>query len=205
MKKIEKIVGFSTNHPVVDVETYNNLEDYGIRPWPYHKGEIGIAGFFVDDKITQFLLIHKENIEIFRKAVHDILSTLSGKLLHAFNTEMETGSFKKFLGYSPQFHEIKPFNGKGTTKEYFFAYLLRTGRVAPDFVKFEDPLNGDSFKCIECLNNGRFEDALGHNICCLTKEALILEHNDFIIEQFKHLLNKDMWLRDGKSLPLIKG
>lgn len=203
IRRIDKTVSFSTKHPIVDVETYNNLGSYGINPWPYHLGEIGIAGFFVDNKITQFLLKDKNNIEKIREGISDHLSTLSGKPLYAFNIRMEIGCFNNLLGRSPQFLEAMPFHGRGASKEYFFAFLLKHDKVTFDSREFIDPLNGDGVACIDALNKGQYQDALDHNHCCLTKEATILEYKNFIRKKHNHLVDETGWLIRGKTLPSL--
>ncbi len=169
--------------------------------WDYYKGEISIAGFFVDDKIIQFMLMNKNKLNNFQKEVKNFLSTLNEKKLHAFNVKMETGCFTKLLGNSPQFHEIMPFRGKGANKEYHFNYLIKKGVIPSNFMKFKDPLNGRSELCLKYWEDQRFKEVGLHNVCCLTKEATILQHRDFIIKQFNTLLDENGWLKSGASLP----
>jgi len=202
MEIIKTPVRFSTSHPIADVEIKNKpLDAYGRLD--YQKGEICVAGFFTDNGITQFVLKNEPKIEEFKRGVNDFLGTINEKNLHAFNMNMETGCFTKLLGRSPKIHEIKPFNGRGTTKEYFFTYLLKKKIEDPDSACFDDPLNGRSDLCPEYWQRGLFEDVRKHNLCCLTKEAKILKHRDFILKEFSPLIDRNGWLNSGASLPLI--
>ena len=117
MEVKKTVANFSTKHPVVDVEISNDIE---IHRWDYSKGEISVAGFFVDNEIIQFMLKNKSNLNKFQKEIMEMLTTLDGRKLHAFNIRMETGCFSNLLGNSPQFHEIMPFSGRGSNKEYHF-------------------------------------------------------------------------------------
>ena len=138
--KIDKtLVKFSAKYPIVDVETTNE-----IMPSSWSEGDICIAGFFVDENITQFMLINKSNLKKFRDAIKDFLSTIGNRPLYAFNTEVETGCFNTFLGRPLNFNEIKPFNGSGTTKENFYKYMVEKKFIGPDGIGFKDPLKGNS-------------------------------------------------------------
>jgi hypothetical protein len=190
----------STPNPVVDFEISNDIA--GLK-WNYEKAETSVVGFLVDNEITQIMLTDKSKINEFRMAIKDILSTIEGSKLHAFNTRMEFGCFKNLLGYSPKLYEIgPPIKGRGTTKDYFFNYLTRQGKVPSD-LKLEDPLNGDGRLCMRYWKEGRFEEVRLHNVCCLIKEAKILEHRNFITEQLGHLVDRNGFLLPGVSLPKI--
>lgn len=202
MEMIKTPACFSTKYPIVDVEIKNKpLDAYGRLD--YLGGEICVAGFFMDDKIIQFILNDESKIEEFRRALNDFLRTIKGKKTYAFNIRMEEGCFTRLLGYSPEVYEIKPFSGRGASKEYFFRYLVKKKVVTPDSVCFADPLNGKGYLCPEYWQRGRFGDVRKHNLCCLTKEAKILEHRGFIVRKFSPLLDGTDWLKPGATLPPV--
>lgn len=171
MKIIETDISFSSKHPVVDVEVSNDLSRLD---WNYEKGEISVAGFLVDNKITQFMRIKQANINKLQISIKDFLSTISKRQLYAFNTNMEIGCLKNLLGESPKFFEIKPFQGYGTTKEYFFDVLVKKRMIKPEDIP-KDPLLGQSKLCMDYWKKGRYDDVRKHNSCCLIKESSFLE------------------------------
>lgn len=204
MRIVKTHVPFSTKLPVVDVEIKNNIRDASGR-FNYYRGEICIAGFFIDDEITQ-LVLKEPTLEEFRRGVHEYLGTINSEKLHAFNTNMEEGCFTKLLGCYPRMYEIKPpIKGRGTTKEYFFGFLVSRGIEKPESACFTDPLNGESERCPDCWGKGRHEDVRKHNLCCLTKEARILEHQNFILKELSHLIDSNGWLKLGATLPPVQG
>ncbi len=196
MKVVKTPAMMGTRHPIVDIEISNNLDPH----WDYSLAKPCLVGFFVDEELTQFLLMshNEKKTKDFVKKIQDFLSTIDGRP-HAFNTKMETGCFKVLLGYSPKLHEIKPFNGKGVSKEYLFSYLVKKGAVSN--FPFRDPLNGHSELCPELWRKGHFEEVRQHNVCCLTKESKILEHRELLLNDFQHLLKEDGWIQEGVELP----
>ncbi len=199
MKTIKTSVPFSTKYPIVDVEISNDISSN----WDSSKGEISVAGFLVDNEITQFLLINKSKLGEFRNQINDFLSTVTEKQLYAFNIKMETGCFEKLLSKSLVFREIKPknFRAKGFNKDYCFGYLIKQDIISKDFIWFEDPLKGNGRLCMNCWSAGEFEKVRLHNVCCLLKEAKILQHKDFLEKQLSPFFKEDGWLKDGVSLP----
>ncbi|MQY60397.1 hypothetical protein GH153_00955 [bacterium] len=202
MEMIKTPACFSTKYPIIDVEIKNESLDAQGRFDP-RRGEICIVGFFIDDKITQFMLKDESKIEEFGQAVNDFLGTMNGKKAYAFNVNMEEGCFTELLGHSPRIYEIKPFRGRGATKEYFFKYLVKKKIETPDSICFKDPLDGRSKLCAEYWQKGRFEDVRKHNLCCLTKEAKILEHRYFIVKEFSPLIDRNDWLKPNATLPPV--
>lgn len=230
MKPIITSVSFSTKHPIADVETKTVIPYVsvnGAKKPDCHNVEINVAGFFVDNAITQFRIVDESELDIFRNQIRDFLSTINGKQLHAFFIDVEKGCFENLLGNSPAFakiEEIMPFKGK--KKEYLFSYLVANGEdipisvIPPEGFKenlmeekakdatlpvisingFPDPYNGDSRKCI----GGNIEDTGRHNVCCLLKEAIILSKKDFFNKEFGHRLNKGRFLNDDVLLPSEK-
>lgn len=197
MKIIRTKASFSTDFAIVDNESTGVFScKKGILD-----ADTFLVGIFVDDTITQLMLKDGSKREEFRKAVSDEITALDGKPLFAFNADMEMGSFKKILGTPPRIREIKPFNGRGVTKEFLFSVLVRERIVQGE--GFEDPLNGESCRCPECWKNGNHEDVRKHNVSCLTKEAKILLHSGFLRNYFSKYLRSDGWLGDDFVLQRI--
>ena len=201
MEVVKTTVGFTTNQPIVDVEISNNPRNLQGKLDP-NKGNICVAGFLVDNTMSQFLLKHDSQKQAFKEAVAEFLASIANKKLHAFYIDMEQGCFTNLLGWSPRLHEVKPpIKGRGTTKDNFFTYLTKTDKVLPEELGFTDPLHGRGELCPEYWKNGRYEDVRQHNVCCLTKEAKILEHKEFIMEQLTEHINENGWLsQDFSSL-----
>lgn|GEM_PF-1884744 len=207
METKETKINFSTKHPIADVETPIDLPCIGgTKKFDYLKGEVCIAGFFVDDKITQFLLMNKSKSAEFCNNINSFLSTINGKQLHSFNINMESGCFTNLLKKSLSFNEIQPFHGKGINKEYCFGYLIKKKQCLDmrGIVGFDDPLNGDSSKLPDYWNKGLYEECRRHNVGCLVKEAKILQYRDFLIKEHSNLLDGNGWLRNGALLPSLK-
>ncbi len=202
MEMIKTPACFSTKYPIIDVEIKNEPRDAQGRFDP-RRGEICVAGFFIDNEITQFMLKDESKIEEFRQAVNDFLGTMKGKKAYAFNIRMEGGCFTRLLGRSPIIYEIQPLHGKGANKEYFFKYLAKKKVETPDSICFKDPLNGRSELCPEYWRKGRFEDVRKHNLCCLTKEAKILKHQYFLVKEFSPFIDRNGWLKPTVTLPPI--
>jgi len=202
MRTVKTAVPFSTKLPVVDVEIKNKIKDASGK-FHYDKGEICVAGFFIDDEITQ-LVLKEPNQEEFRQGVREYLGTINSEKLHAFNTKMEEECFTKLLGCRLRMYEIKPpIKGSGTSKEYFFRFLVSKGVEKPESAFFKDPLNGHSERCPECWEKGLYEDVRKHNLCCLTKEALILKNQSFILKELSHLVDLNGWLKRDVTLPSV--
>ena len=198
MKVIETPVNFSTKYPIVDVEISNNIAP----EWKWSEGKISVAGFLVDNVITQFMLMNNSNLTEFRNKINNFLSTLTKKQLYAFNINMETGCFENLIGESPIFHEIKPpFKIPRFNKDYCFGYLIKHSIISKDSIGFEDPLKGNSGLCIKCWSDGEFENVRLHNVCCLLKEAKILQHKAFLEKKFSHLCDENGCLKSGAYLP----
>jgi hypothetical protein len=166
------------------------------------EGDTFLVGILIDNDITQIMLINSSKLEEFKRAIADELSVINKKDLYAYNSDMEMGSFKKLLGESPNIFDMKPFSGRGATKEYFFSVLVKEKVIKADSIGFSDPLNGDSKKCPDYWNRKLYDEVRDHNRCCLTKEAKILEHNDYLKKRFSSLVNNG-WLKDDAVLPEI--
>lgn len=194
---LERKVDFFSEVPIIDNEISN---DIGILGWDYEKAKPCIVGILFKNKITQFVLYenHKEIVEKFKAELMNFLDELP-KPLFAFNTKMERGNFKGFLNREYRFEEIKPFNGKGASKEYFFRFLLEKGLIVKTD-SFEDPLRGNSRLVMSRWESERYEDVVKHNICCLVKEFNILENKKKITQEHNNILNESGWLKDGVVL-----
>lgn len=179
---------FLNDNCIVDNEISNDISP----DWDYTKGKPIVVGFLHKDKIDIFLA-EKENDKDFQQAVDEFIQKKvdDGVDLYSFNRYMELGNYKGAWGIDNwQIKEIKPFKGRGWTKDKFFNELIARKQI-PD-VKVADVFGGDASLCIyyweKYQDTGKIEFALKiveHNINCLLKESVIQKNRDFFRNTFK--------------------
>lgn len=169
---------------ITDVEIENDISPR----WDYKEGKIVTVGFIYGDEITIIQKIKSDNPEDFKKRVLQELSKY--KFLYAFNFNMEKGAFYGLLRKYFDIQEIKPFKGKGWSKDKFYKTLQKFWDIN---CEIDDPFKGDGSKVIEAYKKGDYTDIINHNKNCLIKEAFILKHKKQLYTRFLGLINKDGW------------
>lgn len=184
MRKVETLVALGSPVVIVDNEIANDLS---LVDWDYRQGDVICVGILMGSKIVQFLREPEDDIKRFKQEVSDFLDGL-GKTFYAFNFLMEKGNFQGFLDKSYYVQEIKPFKGRGWTKNKFYEELVEDGIVK----EVSDPI--DSRDVMKCYQNGEYEKILEHNRACCIKEYHIFMNNERFLKKYGDRINEQGWI-----------
>jgi hypothetical protein len=178
--------------PIVDVEITNDIKNL-LGQFEYQKMDICCVGIIIGDQIVQiFREPDTDDGPQYRKVASSHVSRY--KKMYAFNRMFEYVGLKSYLGLeSVCVEEIKPFNGKGWTKDQFFADLASDGKVKTKMP--DDPFHGNAALVIPSWARGDVESILKHNVVCLLKEHYILEHHDYLHGKYAHRIGPNGWYR----------
>ena len=175
-------VPFSSEWCIVDNEISNDITNpIKGADWFYDKADLICCGILDKDEILIFFREKEDDLEHYKNSLRNILDS-KGKL-YAFNFNMEKGNFKGFLNKSYDVLEIKPFKGKGWSKQKFFEELLNDKKVLEKDCP-KDPIEDDSGKCLELYAKGDYETIINHNISDLVKQYAILKHKKYIYSKY---------------------
>lgn len=173
--------------PVVDVEIENDISS----DWDYEKGEVVTVGILYGNKIK---IIQKEKDDDYVKFMTSIeVEIRKHKSIYAFNYLMERGCLHRLTTFYFDVKEIKPFKGKGWSKDKFFKELCKLKNLKLDL---EDPLNGDGSKVMDYYKKEKYEDIIQHNLNCVVKEAYILKYKKDLFEHFKENISPSGWFEE---------
>jgi len=177
--------------PIVDVEITKSV---GLHEHELRTMDICCIGIIVGNQIIQ---IHREpranDVSQFKREAISCIERYP--LLHAFFRDFEYHGLRGYLDFdSFEIAEIKPFKGKGWTKEKFFGELVADGIARVPMPV--DPLDGNGALVPRCWANGDIRSILDHNVCCVLKEHYILEHRDHLYEKHSHRINENGWYED---------
>jgi hypothetical protein len=176
---------------IVDNEISNDISTPK-GDWNYEQGDIICCGILKDDEIIVMLREKTDTIAHYQKYLKQNLSKI--KTMYAFNNKMELGNFKGFLGESYKIDEIKPFMGRGWSKQKFFEELVKDKKTN---MTFSDPLENNSKKVLNCYKNEDYESIVNHNLADLVKQAIILQNKNYLINKYSDYLSEDGWILDG--------
>jgi hypothetical protein len=176
--------------PIVDIETTGNVRTSTGRN-EYQKADICCVGMLVGDQIIQ---IHREpgandTAQFKRETISHIGSH---PIVHAFNRDFEYYALTSYLDIDSIYvYEIKPFKGRGWTKDRFFEELVSDGIVKTRVPI--DPFHGDSTLVFPSWASGDIKSILDHNVVCLLKEYHILENQKYLYDKYSRRINEDGW------------
>lgn len=175
--------------PIVDIETTNITTSW--RGEDYRKADICCVGIIVDNQIIQ---IHREprlnDITQFKRET--VSHMMRYPRVYSFNSDFEYHGLGGYFGVDcVSVEEIKPFKGKGWSKDKFFQELLDEGIIKAQMPR--DPFGGDSSLVCRCWENGDVQSILDHNVVCLLKEHYILENRDRLHDKYSHRIDADGW------------
>jgi len=173
--------------PIVDVEICNDINT-GDGYWDYESSDIVTFGVLYGNKATIIQREINDNVNNFKKKIKEKMDSFP--LCYSFNFRMERGALFGFLGKRYVVEEIKPFKGKGWSKDKFFSVIEKIKKVED---KVFDPLGGDSSLVKEKYFSKNYNDIILHNLNCLIKEAYILKYKRDIIKKYKDNINDDGW------------
>ena len=177
--------------PIVDIETTQNIKTLGRDD--YKKTDICCVGIIVDDQIIQ---IHREprTNDITQFKIETTSHMKHHRNVHAFNRHFEYYGLTNYLGIdSLSVEEIKPFHGKGWTKDKFFDELTKDGIIKGQMPV--DPFHGDATLVFNSWANGDIKSILDHNVVCLLKEYYILKNRDYLYNKHRHKIDAGGWYR----------
>lgn len=179
-----------SRRPIVDIETTSDIKNASGQN-EYERIDISCIGILVDDQIIQ---IHREpdinDISEFKREAISLI--VPHETIYAFNKDFEYHGLRNYLGInSHSVEEIKPFKGRGWTKDKFFNELVGDGIV--EIRMPVDPFHGDSTLAVDSWANGDIESILDHNVVCLLKEYYILENRDYLYGKYCHRIDANGW------------
>jgi len=188
---------YSMHQAIIDIEITKTIRTQ-TGSIEYEKFDICCVGIIVDDKIIQ---IYREpgiddTAQFKREAISHIGSRPS---VHAFNKDFEYYGLRSCLGVdSVCVDEIRPFKGRGWTKDRFFEELVTDGIVKTRMPV--DPFHGNSTLVFNSWVNGDIESILSNNVVCLLKEHYILENRDYLYNKHRHKINEEGWYEVSESV-----
>lgn len=188
---IEKYpVDFNIWQTVVDIEICNDISNPKGGDWFYDKSDICTVGILQNKEIVIIQREKSDKKDDFINYIKNIIP----KRFYAFNWRMEKMGLKGFCNIDYNVDEIKPFMGKGWSKDKFFLELMKLIRP----VNICDPLNGDASLIKSRYENEMYTDIILHNLNCLIKEGYIIKFRPLIKKTFASKINKDGWYDDTK-------
>lgn len=179
----------NSEHIIIDIEIGNDLSP----DWDYKKADIVTLGILNGNKITIIQREKTDNLEEFKIVMTDILKNINE--FYAFNFKFEIGALSGFLGEEYNAKEIKPFSGKGWSKDKFFDTLLK-------IVKIENETNNsfaDGSLVQKKYDEEKYEEIIGHNTNCLIKEAYINKYCKEILKEYEGKINSDGWIQEDNK------
>lgn len=185
----ENGTNLNSKYVIVDNEISNDISTPK-GDWNYELADITVVGVLYENKIIQ--IYNDGNPTMFREEIKLILSKLP-QPFHALNKNMEHGNFLGFLDEHYEIEEIKPFLGRGWSKNRFFTELIGMGLIQEPVPG--DPFKGDSRLAIDEWKKGNIQAVLDHNTNCLYKEYHILMNKDAIIEKYKDKIDSRGWIK----------
>jgi len=181
---------FSSEVPIIDNEISNDISAPPGQPWVYENADIICCSVFYGDTVTALLREKNDDIEAYKLKLKEFLDKFP--TMYAFNFSMEKGNFKGFLGKSYFIEEIKPFKGKGKSKQWFYEELIKDKKISVGLIP-EDPLENDSKEVISLYEKGDYEKIINHNIVDVLKQYLIWKNKHYFLEKYRDNINKDGW------------
>lgn len=178
----------------MDNEISNDIS----KDWDYTKGIPVLVGFLHKEHMDIFLAEEEDDLE-FRKEVKKFITNMveQGIDMYSFNRHMERGNFKGKWGWDVPMKEIKPFKGRGWSKDKFYNILIGQ-EIIPD-AKITDVFDGDASQCIHYWkryqDTGKIEHALKiikHNMNCLMKESVIQKNKKYFLDNYR--LDEKGWV-----------
>jgi len=180
-------VPIKTNVPIVDNEISNDIS----FNWDYLKGIPHCIGIFYKDEIIQLIFTKDESEEDFKRQALKILETLPQPLL-AFNLNMEVGNFLGYFGKRFNIEEIKPFNGRGSSKDACFEHLSKNDMIPKEVSDILHSNVIDGREMEKAFQDNEYDKISEHNHNCLIKEFCIMQNKDWFLKNFK--ISSSGWL-----------
>ena len=181
---------FSSEVPIIDNEISNDISAPPGQSWHYENADIISCAIFYGNRITILFREHNDDIDIYKLKLKEMLDKLP--TCFAFNYSMEKGNFVGFLGKRYFIEEIKPFKGKGKTKEWFFNELFADGKVQKKFIP-EDTISDKSDEVLELYKKKDYETIINHNATDVIKQYFIWKYKSYILEKYKNKIDKNGW------------
>ena len=183
----------SSEVPIVDIEISNDISTPE-GEWEYQKSDIICYATLYGNKITILLREKEDNINSYKEKLKEHLDSLP--TFYAFNYRMEKGGFLGFLGKSYFVEEIKPFKGRGWSKQKFYEELVKDKKINPQSVP-KDPLEQDSGEVLPRYEKGDYESIINHNIVDVIKQYYIWKNKHYFLDKYKDKINSSGWYNEN--------
>lgn len=195
IKKKKLNDGTNSQEPIVDVEISNDISNNG-REWKYEESDIISFAVLMGNEARVLLREADDDKEDFKDAIKRELYRVSQqkgkKSYSAFNYKMEQGAFKGFLRNNYYIKEIKPFKGKGFSKQKFYEILLEDN-LLEDVEIPNDPLEKDSGEVLDRYEKEDYLSIITHNLVDVIKQYQIFKNKDYLYNKYKEKINSQGW------------
>lgn len=153
---------------IIDLETTGSFCNfYDSRR--YHKIKPALFGYINKNELKIICAKKEEDIETLKTQTLEIITDLE-KPFFAFNCNFEMGVLFHSLGLKIKFEgDLMKKRVPGIKWE-----KKQEATVELNISNYDDPFNGDGYKCSLNWMNGEWEKAITHNRSCLLKERDIL-------------------------------
>jgi hypothetical protein len=175
--------------PIVDNEISNNISTEN-GSWEYEKGDIICCAIFYGNDVTIILREKEEDVDEYKKELKNLLDNFP--TLYAFNYNFEKGTFKGFLDKSYWIEEIKPWKGKGWSKQKFYEELIKDKKISSQDIP-KDPLEGDSGEILNKYAENDYESIITHNIADVVKQYYIWKYKHYLLKKYEDNIDKNGW------------
>ena len=159
---------------IIDLETTGEF-DRTYPPWdPRQYTDITptILGYITDNTLVQHCAEGIEEIPRLLTTLNQTLPTLMHPF-YALNTRFEKCIIQNTCGLLPPFMDVRG-NLKGSKWEIRHRLNIPT---------YDDPFNGEGYRCPQEWHRGNYHDCMRHNRACLLIERDIQEHTHRINTQ----------------------
>lgn len=172
------------------MEITNDIIDHAGRG-RYEEMDICCIGIIIGDQILQ--IYREPDINDFAQYKTRAISYLNRyEKMYAFNRDFEYYGLRAYLNLdSICVEEIKPFKGRGWSKDKFFEVLVIDRKVTAKMPA--DPFHGNAALVIPSWARGDIESILNHNVGCLVKEHYILHHRAYLLRKFTDRIDAGGW------------
>lgn len=168
MIKQRETTSTHTRGTIIDLETIGDF-DRTYPPWDprqYRDIKPTILGYITGDILVQYCAEGEEEIPTLIDTMKKTLQSLE-EPFYALNTSFERCIIENTCRLQPPFIDVRG-NLRGSK------WTIREQHGTPTY---DDPFNGDGYRCIREWQKGNYHECLKHNRACLLIERDINEYS----------------------------